>query len=431
LTSLAHLRPERSTSRRPSIAGLIGIALGAVAIPLPWLTIPLAARQTAFSVPLDFAGLPRVGAVSYGLLATAAIALAVVGTVRGRGRGSALLGLAGAVLLLLPLLMVAQLTLWDAAGYQALADRVVDRNLIEKQFGYAVGSEPLTTLGLLALPASGQVVANSLARGWFLAATAGALMLWAGFRPLRESARSRPRPAAMILVAGSACLLLLAGRGVLAQLFFYRGTTAALALRPDAATERLGMAELLNPSLAQARDFELVLGAAQLAAGDTRTAPALLAQAEASGQTGDHSSQLGRLLEAHAAAPQDPVVSHELTVALIQAKPRRLIQPEDGSGLLTGLAADDSPAVQYTSGRTLFSLGDYATARTRFLRVLGLTSDADVRSSALTYLALCDFHGVHPDLAKHELVEAIKLDTGYNNTLARTVATGLYAGTIP
>jgi Tfp pilus assembly protein PilF len=59
-------------------------------------------------------------------------------------------------------------------------------------------------------------------------------------------------------------------------------------------------------------------------------------------------------------------------------------------------------------------------------RTLQLTSDPNVRSSAYTYISLCETAMGQHQQARQDLLTAISLDTEYNNALARTLATGLY-----
>jgi hypothetical protein len=66
-----------------------------------------------------------------------------------------------------------------------------------------------------------------------------------------------------------------------------------------------------------------------------------------------------------------------------------------------------------------------------FNQVLNLARDANVRSSAYTYIALCEIRLANPAAGRRYLVMALSTDREYNNTLARTLAAGLYVAGRP
>ena len=110
-----------------------------------------------------------------------------------------------------------------------------------------------------------------------------------------------------------------------------------------------------------------------------------------------------------------------------QARKAALI--DNNRGLMQAIVSQrygDLPAAHYALGRILYKGGDFDHAIDQFLRTIQLTNDPNVRSSAYTYVSLSETAMGRDSDARSHLLTAIALDTEYNNSLARSLAAGLY-----
>jgi tetratricopeptide (TPR) repeat protein len=83
----------------------------------------------------------------------------------------------------------------------------------------------------------------------------------------------------------------------------------------------------------------------------------------------------------------------------------------------------------YTQGRVRYAQADYSAALPCFQQVLRITGDGNVISSAYTYIALSELKLGRAGQARLDLLRAVRADTSYNNTLARSLLVGLYIST--
>jgi hypothetical protein len=390
---------------------------------LPWLAVPLEADRGPFSLPVALGGLPSDPRLSYGVALAACLSLALLATVRSGGRPSAVTAALGLVLLGLCLAFVFATGTSDWPLLQHLRDQAAERDVIFQQLGYAVpATEPRLMLGA-PLTGDWSQLAGGLRAGWFGTGGGGLVLLLSGLPrlPFRLGAAGWrglvPAAAALLAVGG---LIGLAGRGGAAAYLADRGIQAARAGDYRAARSSLATAHALDPSMARGVPYELALGQALLASGQSSDPLALLAEAESRDQTGDVGRQVAELREAVKRDPGDPVLVQELRQASRQlALVRGDARPLQALGHPT--AAD-----RYTEGRVLYDRASYAEALACFRTVTTLTREPNVVSSAYTYISLSEMKlGASGD-ARHDLVRAVAVDTGYNNTLARSLATGLY-----
>jgi len=160
-----------------------------------------------------------------------------------------------------------------------------------------------------------------------------------------------------------------------------------------------------------------------LATGGRSQPLALLAEADARGAGGDIRAQVTELRQAVAQDPANPVLVQQLDQA---SQVLGLTGQEPGS--LQALS-DPTVADRYTEGRVLYALAEYPAALACFRRVLAMTGDANVTSSAFTYIALSELKLGRADQARRDLLRAVRVDAAYNNTLARSLIVGLYVST--
>jgi hypothetical protein len=418
-------RQIEGATRRPGfrpwlgwpLPGLLLVILG---LALPWFAIPLQPTRSAWSLPVVLAGAPFLSPVSYGAALAGCLVLGLMAMLRSRGRPSASTAAAGVLVLLVSITFVVAAGTADWPLLQQLSDQTAEQTAIFQQFGYAVPGQQPTLMLWVPVTGTWALVGGALRLGWFSATAGGLVLLLSGASSLASWVRRAGWRWMLLPALG---LLLLAGelgRGAAAGYLADRGSSAARAGDYPAARASLSAAQRLNPLLANGSRYDLALGQVLLAAGQ-RTAPlALLADASARGATGDLQGQVAELEQAAARSPGNPVVRQQLgqasqRLALTNQDPRTL------QALHNPTAAD-----KYTEGRIRYAAADYAGALMCFHRVLVLTRDANVTSSAYAYIGLSELKLGQLDQARLDLLRAVSADTGYYNTLARSVVAGLY-----
>lgn len=405
----------------------IGILLVLFGTVRPWLDVPLMERRGAFAIPISSAGISSPAKLSYGLVLNVAALVAAAFWLRARGKPDARVAVIGVAAALFCALAVVQITVWDVATRATLETQAARQQAAQQQYGYLIHAAPATSLPLVTPTGALQLLITELDQGFYFAAAGSLVIAVCNGGALLAAARRRR----WVTVTGVVVAVGVAGfcvRGVAANLVASSARDAVVRGDPGTALSSLDLAARLNPGLRSDPDFELVLGEAQLQAGDTTLPPALLVASRLAGERADQASQLEDLQTAWQSARQDPVVADEYRMASVQAA-KSLHDPTPLLALPSELA--EEPLVQYTLGRLLFARGNYAGAVPALGHSLQLTPDRDLLSSAHTYLALCYQHLGREKDARTELVTAIDLDFTYSNTLARTLAVGLYQSQTP
>jgi len=402
---------------------LLGMLLLILGLALPWFAVPLQPGLHAWSLAVVLAGAPSISWLSYGAVLAVCAGLGALAMVRSRGRPSAATAAVGAAVLVVSLTFLVATATADWPLLQRLEDQTAQQTAIFGQFGYGVpGQEPSLML-LVPVTGTWELVGGALRLGWFSAATAGLMLFGSGAASLvRWARRARRRlvllPAlALLLVAGAL------GRGAVAGYLAGQGTAAAQAGDYQAAGASLATARRFNPLLTSSTGYDLALGQVLLATGGRGQPLALLAAADARGAGGDIRGQVAGLRAAVARDPANDVLRQQLD----QASQVLGLSAGD-AGPLQALS-DPTVADEYTEGRVRYALADYPAALASFRRVLSMTGNANVTSSALTYLALAELKLGRADQARRDLLHAVSVDTSYNNTLARSLVAGLYVGT--
>ncbi len=400
----------------------VGLALLALSLAFPWLTIPLEHDRPPWQLPLVFAGVGTAPWATYGLMLAVCVVVAAAATLLTRGRPDAVAAAAGAGAVIVAFLFVFQTVISDAGLLQHLRNQATEFSSISQQFGYRIPRTKATSIMLLPLGGAWRQVASALLPAWFAAVAGGALLLIAGRHRLSAVlVDRRVQVATSLVVAG---LAVLAGRGVLANLAAQSGGAAIQAGDYPTAVGRLNLALELNPYLRYSSDFEFAFGQSLKATGDHATPLALLADSHFRALEGDVPAQLADLQAAFKLDPLNPIVPTEL-----RRVTRGLALSAHDPGILLELiehSPGDFPADRYAVGRILYHAGDYARAIPQFRRVLQLTDDANIASSAYTYIGLSELGLGDDTTARQYILRAIALDDEYNNTLARTMAAGLY-----
>jgi hypothetical protein len=425
---------RRGTERIWAVAGrarhsrwlgwpLFGLLLTITGLVLPWFAIPLAGSRSAWSLPVVLAGVASGSLASYGAVLAVCFGLGLAAIVVSRGRPSAATSAVGAGVLVVCVTFLVATGTADWPLLQQLEDQTAQQAAIFSQFGYGVPGQLPNLMVLVPVTGSWVLVGGALRLGW-LSATVGGLMLfgsgvpslagWAG----RTRRRWRLVPAlGLLLVAGAV------GRGAAAAYLAGQGAAAGRAGNYPSANSTLALAHRLDPLLTSSPAYELALGQVMLAAGQASQPLASLADADARAAQGDLQGQVTELRQAAAGDPANGVLAQQLD----QASQLLGLTSQDARPLQA--LGDPTVADEYTQGRILYAAADYTAALACFRQVLTMTGDANVTSSAFTYIALSELRLGQADQARRDLLRAVSLDPEYNNTLARSLVAGLYIGT--
>jgi len=408
---------------RPGL-GAAGVVLIGAGLLVPWLGVPLEPERRAFALRLYAAGMPVRGWASYGGAELVFPALAIIALLRSRGGRSWLAGAAGLLAVLLPVLFVVQTALSDAPLAQHLNQQQNESTSISHLFSYAVPRSSVTSVLLFPLTGNWRLVASELRSGWFLCVGGGIVLFARHFPAMVEQLRRRRSlrwgsVATLLVVAG------LIGRGIAANLVTASATDALVAGDYATAISRLDFAERLNPDLRYRLDVELTRGQALEAGGDRSSPLALLYLSRVRHGEGDNLGALAALQAAAREAPSEPVITAEY-IRLA----RTLAVEQQDPGPLQAVVAHpygDLAAEHYALGRILLAQSDFGRAIPQMQRTIALSSaDANVRSSAYTYLAICELRLGHSEAGHRDLLTAVALDGEYINSLARSLAAGFY-----
>jgi tetratricopeptide (TPR) repeat protein len=390
---------------------------------LPWFAFPLQAGRSAWSLPVVLAGTPATSWVSYGAVLAACLGLGLVAITRSQGRPSVATAAVGAGVLVVSLTFVVATVTADWPLLQRLQDQTAQQAAIFGQFGYAVPGQQPSLMLLVPVTGTWALVGGALRLGLFSASAGGLVLFASGASSLAGWVR-RARRRWMLLPA--LALLLVAavlGRGAVAGYLAGQGAAASQAGNYQAASTSLAVARQLNPLLTSSTAYDRTLGQVLLATGGRGRPLALLAEADAHGAGGDTRARVIELRQAVARDPANPVLVQQLD----QASQVLGLTGQDPSSLQA--LSDPTVADRYTEGRVLYALAEYPAALACFRRVLAMTGDANVTSSAFTYIALSELKLGQADQARRDLLRAVSMDAGYNNTLARSLIVGLYVST--
>jgi tetratricopeptide (TPR) repeat protein len=316
-----------------------------------------------------------------------------------------------------------QSSISDFSLIQHVYQQNAEMRSITSQLGYSIPRSGPTSVLLYPISGPTRALATDLRPGWVMSLLAGALLLVAGLRPL-VIGLARDRRLRWGTLGAVVVLAVLVGRGVFANYIASSAEQASEAGEYSRATQLFDYAQRLNPLLRFSANFEQGLGRALGASGDQSSPLALYATAKALGTQGDTVDQLSDLQQAATGAPNNPVIVEEL---ISQARKSALLT--GNLGLMEAIVSQpygDLPAAHYALGRLLYQQSDFTHATTQLVRTLQLTNDPNVRSSAYTYISLCETALGQDTQARQDLLTAISLDTEYNNSLARTLAAGLY-----
>jgi hypothetical protein len=402
---------------------LLGLLLTITGLVLPWFTIPLMGGRSAWSLPVVLAGTPSASWASYGAVLAGCLGLGLASILRSRGRACAATSAVGAGVLVVCLTFLVATGTADWPLLQQLEDQTAQQTAIFSQFGYGVPNQLPSLMLLVPVTGAWALVGGALRLGW-LTATVGGLMLFASGAPgLAGWARRTRQRWRLVTALGLLFVVGALGRGAVADYLVGQGAAAARAGNYPSANSTLALAHRLDPLLTSSTAYDLALGQVLMATGHVGQPLALLADADARAAQGDIQGQVTELRQAAASDPANDVLAQQLD----QASQLLGLTGQDARPLQA--LGDPTVADQYTQGRILYAGAGYTAALACFRQVLTMTGDANVTSSAFTYIALSELRLGQADQARRDLLRAVSLDTEYNNTLARSLVAGLYIGT--
>jgi hypothetical protein len=406
----------------------IGVVLLALGLVSPWLVTSLEPQRDAFGVAVVLPGMPHAGWVSYGAAITVCLVVACIGLIGSRRWGRVVTSGAGWVAAGLVLLFPVATAIGNSGLVQHLSDRTSDLSYITAQFGYKVPGNPIVNVGPMALTGPWRVITTGLRLGWVLCLVGAAMLAFSGVRELGPSLRKKPLVVVAAIVIGIGVGATL-GRGLQANRLEVKAVNETHVGNYTAALRDMQRAVQWNGAITSRAPVALAYGDILQRTGHIGTAYAHLSHAAFLALAGDENGRLTDLQIAHRLDPANAVVSNALQ-RLLRDRARSNLDP----GLLASALNDphlDGTAAEYTLGRLYYTVGRYPEAIARLERVRSETTNHDVRSSADTYIALSLQKLAQPIEARRVLLRAIAEDRGYFNSLARSLATGLYLSAKP
>lgn len=454
--------------------------LGAAAILIvaawqTWIGVPLMMRATAWDLPVNFGWGWQASWFSYGLvlllvalvlLARAALAWPGLPARWARPLSPRALIWLGLLCLGVPLMLLWQTTMADLPLMAQLAANENQSLLIQKHLAYHLQAQHIPMLpfqvDVSSIAARATLLYQLAGAGTYLVLLAALVCAYGAYAMRQTGApavvtagqpahRWRPLWWAM----GGVVALVIFGRAPLGLWYEQLGQNSLTTGNYAAALQQFATAQALNPNLTALPSFHQERGAALFhlqRSNDPDIGLFLSAQFRATGALELAWRQDQSLLSQYgptSAIVQESVTTLELLAerdssnglshAQITALARYpLAAVPDVAQVLPQLALaqtrlTDLLALQptniyahYLKGFILFANHDYAAASQDFLAIQPFTSDRNMQSIAMTYLAFCHA-GVGDYAGERSLLQkAMEFDNGYYNTLAREAASGLH-----
>lgn len=440
-----------------SITPVLAGALMLVAGGLPWLVDPLGTSYSAWALAIDIGWQFHTTILSYGLLCTC-IALYAFLVAYAQWRpfvGSAVLvqkrTQVGLLCLLPTVLFLMQYLYMDVAGINTLGNHLLQSLLLKQHLGYSVSPIRVAVKPFLldtsTLAGRFQILINLASLGVLVPCISAWLLIDRKrfFLVLPRGKTAKPKapllamPHRKLLFAlGVALLLILVGRPAVALGCDYEAKTQLAAGNYVQALHWLDAAHFFNPSLDQVASYHIERGQALYFStrsqedDDTRSYLASVYSEELDYL--DAYSQLIAVWQAHKTLPW---VIDETSITLErlseQTKPlfglrvQRMQNNENALAWIQQLRQVDATNIyaHYMNARIQYEQHNYGNAISAMVVVLQLSNNADIQSSAYTYIALSDERLGDYIQARADLFKAIVLDPNFSNNTAREELSGL------
>ncbi len=417
---------------------------------LPWLSDPLLGSSSAWKLSVDIGWQIRTGVFSYGLLClfsalySFAVAAATVKTFKGstffvdKYRTAAFLCLIPVLLFFLQYLFI------DIAGMNILTQHKVQMLLIQRHFGYGSQADRIiidpykftdaTISGRLLL------LVDQISYGILLPLLAS-LLLFESRRFLVTQPYTGPRDTnrKYVWIAACAFFVLLLGRGPAGILCNFEVKQNLSSGNYGQALNWLNVAQALNPSLQQVAASHVERGEALYFLHNSQNNDDIriyLASVYRSNKNYLQAYQeLLAVWQTHSSAPwvigeMNNTLQNlaELTKSLNGSVVFR--QEHDNTALIWVqllIKIDHTNLYgQYMNGRILYDVHDYGASVAQMRMILDARPNADISSSAITYIGLSALREGRYSEGRNILFEALKFDPSYRNNTARQALSGLY-----
>ncbi|WP_201363626.1 tetratricopeptide repeat protein [Dictyobacter formicarum] len=454
---------------RVIIPGAAGIVM-LIASLCSWFNNPSGTRLMAWQLPVDLGWQLRTGVFNYGALCAGCAIYIFFVTYQSwrvaRAESSAdpvqmltapKLVLASnyvwAALLCLvpPALFLFQFLCSDMSTIAEVTRQQIQLELARSHLGYAATPEYTPILPFLLdsshLADRFAILTDQLDGGWFIPLfSAGMLLMARAFLPLRlrfvETAIADRRPPCLgrsgMLAMGILLGLIIFGRAPAAMVSEAQAEHLLSVGNYNAAMNWLDSARFLNPELDQLVTYHLARGEAWYYLHPEQP------NAESQAYLGhyyrtqkDFYTSYQTMLTTWHSYQHTPWLQDEVSLSLAQMA--------EVSAPLKGMPnthlAHDEPALpwldellqinnnnfyaQFTVGRILYDLHDYAGCEAHMRMVLNISSSAEMRSAAYTYIALSRFDLGDINNAREYLYKAQDLDPAYRNNTARQHMSGM------
>lgn len=448
---LQRMRVEPLQSAIPVLAGCV--MLGASF--LPWLIDPLGQVYGAWNIAIDVGWQVHSGLLNYGVMCACCAAYAfLVAYAQWRPfRGGSYFvrrrTLAGVLCLLPLILFLFQYLLTDTSAISTLAQHKIQALLMQQHYGYSVSPQRIKLspyfLDSTTLPGRLQLLIDQIAPGCVLPCiSAWMLIEREKIRVLLPRPRQmpvNPRQARRVLRVRALIALLavlIFGRTLLASLCEQEAKALLAAGDYTQALGWLDAAHTLNPALEQVIAYHIERGQALYfldTAQDSDDSRAYLASAYM-GQK-DYLDAYQQMLVVWQHNRGVPWVTAQTSMTLerlaettlsFSAPSAKQVHADNAAlAWLLLLKQVDAANVYapYMLGRVQCDLHNYRVCAAEMVRVVQLSSDKDIQSSAYTYMALSEAGQGQYTLSRMLLAKAIMLDPNYRNNTARENMSGL------
>ncbi len=362
----------------------IGFFFALGALTLPWLGLNLSSDFSAWNLKLSLGAVPFARHISYGVVIAALTVCGIVSFIRSRGQRTLCTRAVGWAYLALSLVFVLTTRMVDAVTMFNLQSDANQSQIINSQFLTNNNVPPTTQFLGVSFDAKTLLFLYALRMGWFLLPAAGIFLAGRLPRPsnrLQWTALALSGLALLTVVAGF-------GLGLVAQSKLDDGIQAIATGQATTGLDDISSALRLNPAIAYDPGLQQATGAAQADQG-RRTGLADYAEAVrpvGKDLTLPEKARLfaGAIAGVPANTPAGAVVRADLATflasATIVSKNPNLLELVKGNL--------GTPAVAFTVGRFYYEAGANTLAITRLEQTYHETSNSEVKSLALTYIAL-------------------------------------------
>ncbi len=415
------------TKQAVSVRFALGIIAAVGGLVLPWVGLNLTPSLSAWNLNFSLGAVPLVGHLSYGLVIAVLTVCAVVSFVRAKGAPTLVTRAVGWGYLGLALTFVVTTRLVGIGTMFKLQSDVSQSAIVNSQFLTNSGTPaPTQFLGINFDPKT-QVLLYGLRLGWYLMLVAGLFLVGKVGRPT-----NRPQRVGYAL-SGLAVVVVLVGLllGSLSQSDMDKGIQAVASGQYATGQSLLSSAKRLNPQVAYDTGFEQALGQAQADQGQV-SGLADFAQAERPvGKDLTLLEQAQLFGEAISSLPPGSAASAVVQANVVSFLANATISVRNPNLLTLVKSQLSSPAVSFSVGRYDYEAGASSLAITMLERADADTDNSEVKSLALTYIALAWQRLGNEAAFRTNIVAAVEADTLNENVYAREISTGLYVPGTP